>query len=150
MERDDNPRVFFPPPLIFAGLLALGLFLDRKPISFGAIQIIGIALAITGLGLIATALGMFRISKTRPEPWQPTSALVSRGIYRITRNPMYLGMAMLSLGVALVFGSLAGSVMTVLAVVIIDRAVISREEAYLTRHFGEDYVAYRRRVRRWL
>jgi protein-S-isoprenylcysteine O-methyltransferase Ste14 len=150
VTADDNPRVFVPPPLIFASLLALGLMMNREPIAFGAPAIIGIAVGLAGLGLIAAALGLFRSSKTRPEPWQPASALVSSGVYRVTRNPMYLGMALLCLGIAAAFASLAGIVMALIAAIIIDRAVVPREEAYLLRRFGEDYANYRRAVRRWL
>ena len=147
---DDNPRVFVPPPLIFAGLLAVGLLIDSDPASLGLVQIIGAALALIGLALIATAIGLFRGSKTRAEPWRPSSALVQGGIYRFTRNPMYLGMAAFSLGLALVFSSFAGALMAILATVIVDRLVVSREEAYLARRFGQDYLEYRRAVRRWL
>ncbi len=101
-------------------------------------------------GLILTALGLFRTSKTRPEPWQPASTLVRDGIYRITRNPMYLGMGLVSLGIALAFSSLAASVLALVAAAAIDRWIITREEAYLTRRFGEDYLTYTRHVRRWL
>lgn len=150
MTSDDNPRVFLPPPLIFAGLLATGLVLDRDPIRFAPVQIIGLAMAAGGLVVIAIALGLFRSSKTRPEPWQPASNLVISGLYRFTRNPMYLGMASLSLGIALAFTSLPGVLLSVAALVIIDRYVIPREEAYLTRRFGPDYGAYKASVRRWL
>jgi len=150
MDDKDNPRVFMPPPLIFSGLLTLGILMDRRPVTLGVVQMFGGALALAAFGLIATALGMFRRKSTRPEPWQPASALVDEGIYRLTRNPMYLGMALLSLGIALVFASLGGVLATVLAAFIIDRAVIPREEAYLLRRFGEDYRNYRSRVRRWL
>jgi protein-S-isoprenylcysteine O-methyltransferase Ste14 len=63
---------------------------------------------------------------------------------------MYLGMGLVSLGTALAFSSLAGTALTLAAVAAIDRWVITREEAYLTRRFGEDYVTYTRQVRRWL
>lgn len=150
MTKMDNPRVFVPPPLIFGGLLLIGLLVDRSKETDALMQIAGVATGLTGLALIAVALGLFRSSKTRPEPWQPTSALVVSGIFRMTRNPMYLGMAVLSLGIALFFASLPAVLLTALAVLIIDRWVIAREEAYLTRRFGEPYAAYRRKVRRWL
>ena len=150
MTSEDNPRVFLPPPLIFGGLLALGLLLDSDPLRVGPVSIIGMALATSGIVLIAIALGLFRTSKTRPEPWQPASSLVNRGLYRFTRNPMYLGMAMLSLGIAMAFTSLSGVFLALAALLIIDRAVVTREEAYLKRRFGQDYVAYMARVRRWL
>ena len=150
MTSEDSPRVFLPPPLIFGGLLAVGLVLDSDSFRLTPVAIIGLATAIGGLVLIAIALGLFRSSKTRPEPWQPASSLVLNGLYRFTRNPMYLGMAMLSLGIAIAFASLPGAVLSMVALIIIDRAVVGREEAYLTRRFGQDYIAYKAKVRRWL
>lgn len=150
MTSEDNPRVFVPPPLIFAGFLTVGRLIDSGPSAIGAVQLVAVALGLVGLALIALALGIFRTTKTRPEPWQPASALVASGIYGLTRNPMYLGMAILSLAVALFFASLPAAILTLIAIIIIDRAVIKREEAYLARRFGEDYAAYRQTVRRWL
>ena len=150
MTRDDNPRVRVPPPLIFGGLLALGLVIDSDPFRPALAQLAGVGLGIAGLALIAVALGLFAGSKTRPEPWQPANRLVDRGLYRFTRNPMYLGMALLSLGVALTFSSLPGILLALVALVIIDRTVVTREEAYLERRFGQDYIDYTKRVRRWL
>lgn len=146
----DNPRVFVPPPLIFAGLLLIGLLVDRSKQTDALMQVAGVATGLTGLALIAVALGLFRSSKTRPEPWQPSSALVVSGIYRRTRNPMYLGMALLSLGIALFFASLPATILTLIAAIVVDHTVIVREEAYLLRRFGEEYIDYRRGVRRWL
>lgn len=150
MPQDDNPRVRVPPPLIFAGLVALGLVIDRAPFRPGPAQLAGAALGAAGFALIAVALGLFAGAGTRAEPWQPASRLVDRGVYRFTRNPMYLGMGLLSLGVALAFSSLAGALLALAALIIVDRAVVTREEAYLKRRFGADYIAYTRRVRRWL
>ena len=150
MMNEDSPRVFLPPPLIFGGLLALGLLLDRDPLRFGPASILGIALCVGGVGLTALALSLFRSSETRPEPWQPARSLVNRGIYRFTRNPMYLGMAMLSLGIAMAFTSVPGAVLVCVALIIVDRVVVTREEAYLKRRFGQDYIAYMASVRRWL
>lgn len=150
MSSDDNPRVFLPPPLIFAGLLSAGLVVDSNSFRLAPIAIIGVAIAGGGVVLIAIALGLFRSSKTRPEPWQPASSLVIGGLYRFTRNPMYLGMALLSLGIALAFTSLPGVLLSATALVIIDRFVVRREEAYLTRRFGQEYTAYLATVRRWL
>lgn len=150
MTGEDNPRVFVPPPLIFASLLVAGLLIHSETGAFGVTQLAAIGIGLAGLTLIALALGLFRRSKTRPEPWQPASTLVSSGIYRFTRNPMYLGMATLSFAVAMFFASLSAAVFTLIAVVIIDRGVISREEEYLVRRFGDDFAAYRKGVRRWL
>ena len=150
MASEDSPRIFLPPPLIFGALLALGLLLDSDPLRLGPVSIGGMVLAGGGVVLIGIALGLFRSSGTRPEPWQPASSLVDRGLYRFTRNPMYLGMAMLSLGIAIAFASLPGAFLALTALLIIDRAVVTREETYLKRRFGQDYIAYMARVRRWL
>ena len=150
MSNEDKPRVFLPPPLIFGGLLALGLLMDSDPLRFGPVSISGMVLAAGSVVLIAIALGLFRSSGTRAEPWQPASSLVNRGIYRFTRNPMYLGMAMLSMGVAMAFTSLPAAALAVAALIIVDRTVVTREEAYLTRRFGQDYLTYKASARRWL
>ena len=148
--RDDNPHVVVPPPLIFGGSLVLGLFLQRNSPDQSWGLFLGVPLICIGITLIVLALGLFRDSRTRPEPWQPASALVIAGIYERTRNPMYLGMAALSLGVALIFQSLAAALLVLVATAIIDRFVIAREEAYLLRRFGDDYRAYQSKVRRWI
>ena len=102
------------------------------------------------IGLIVASLGLFRRSRTRPEPWAPASALVESGLYRRTRNPMYLGMASIHGRIALALGSMAAALMLLPVLAIMNFAIVPREEAYLERRFGEDYRAYRSRTRRWL
>lgn len=150
MIKDDNPRVIVPPPQIFAAFLGAGLIMDHNLASTAVLQLSAVASIVAGLAFIAGALGLFRKAHTRPEPWQASTALVITGVYRFTRNPMYLGMTLVCFGVAILFSSLAATLSMLVAVLIIDRAVISREEAYLARRFGRDYLAYRSRVRRWL
>ena len=150
MTGEDNPRVVVPPPLIFAVLLGFGLLIDRGSPAGGLLLPLSILVGAAGLALGLAGLDLFRRSKTRPEPWKPASVLVATGVYRYTRNPMYLGMALLSLAVALFFASLAAALLTVVAVFVIDRTVVKREEAYLQRRFGPQYLNYRERVRRWL
>ena len=154
MSKSDHPGVRFPPPLTFAGFLAGGLWLDGslgRPVpDFGALQAIGAMLGLTALVLIGAALGLFRRAGTRPEPWQPASTLVTTGMYRLSRNPMYLGMALLHLAIALYLSSLSAVVTAFLAALLIDQTVIRREEAYLLRRFGADYQSYCSKVRRWL
>ena len=150
----DNPGVIIPPPLMFATAGAAGALLDGNVPDWGQLaeplRVAGALLILSGLALIGAALGLFRRAGTRPEPWQPSSALVEAGPYRFTRNPMYLGMALISAGLAACFESLGAAGLSALTVLIVDRFVISREEAYLIQRFGEAYADYRRRVRRWL
>jgi protein-S-isoprenylcysteine O-methyltransferase Ste14 len=146
----DTARVFVPPPLIFAGPLVVGLLIDGQRIHFGVLEALGVAIAAAGLSVIVSALVLFRKSRTHPEPWRPASAFVTDGLYRVTRNPMYLGMTLLCLGIAVAFHSVAGIVASLLSALIVDRLVIAREETYLLRTFGDEYAAYKRQVRRWL
>ncbi len=153
--EENSAKVGFPPPLVFIGFLLLGLAADRflalPPLGIPlALRIMLAALAIGGgAALLIAALGGFRRAGTPPEPWREVSAFVASGIYRFTRNPMYLGMAAIHLGLALSFGSLGALVGLLPAIFAIQTQVIAREEAYMARRFGSEYAAYRQRVRRW-
>ncbi|HYE27967.1 MAG TPA: isoprenylcysteine carboxylmethyltransferase family protein [Allosphingosinicella sp.] len=150
----DNPRVYVPPPLLALAVLAAGLAIDGRlaapPDGPILLKVGAGALIVSGILPIAIALGLFRRRKTRPEPWAPSSALVVEGIYRFTRNPMYLGMMLVYAGLALLFQSLTAFLLLAPLAVIFDRLVIAREEAYLARRFGAAYASYRAQVRRWL
>lgn len=153
--REQGPAVRMPfPPALFAGSLALGLVLQRRmPLRLprrGSTVGVGTALVIAGGGLglsgLVTALGR----RTTVIPWHPASGLVSTGPFRISRNPMYAGMALAQAGAALLTGSGWGLLFVPVSVSLTDRLVIAAEEQHLASRFGEDYERYRRRVRRWL
>jgi protein-S-isoprenylcysteine O-methyltransferase Ste14 len=150
----DNAGVIAPPPLIFAGALALGLLGDwlwAPHQAAPALQYaVGAAMLIAAVALIVAALGIFRRFRTRPEPWQPTTAIVTTGVYRFTRNPMYVGMALAFAGITLVLNRPYALALLPIAMWIIDFGVIRREERYLEGKFGDDYLRYKERVRRWL
>lgn len=150
MTGEASPRVYVPPPLMFGAFIAAGLLIDRGPLASGLPIVAAIVIATIGVSLILASLSLFFRHKTRPEPWRPASSLVISGPYRRTRNPMYLGLTLIGFAVALAFGSLFVGILTIFAAAIVDRFVIQREEAYLRRRFGEPYVTYCRRVRRWL
>lgn len=152
--KSDNPRVWLPPPLIVVAGLVAGLALDGRlvdpQLNPNVLIIAGLASVASGLMMGVTALGLFRRMRTKPEPWKPASSLVTTGVYRFTRNPMYLGMLLLHGGIALIAGRewTAGALVPVF--LILNSYVIGREEAYLKRRFGADYVSYCSQVRRWL
>jgi protein-S-isoprenylcysteine O-methyltransferase Ste14 len=154
-DTKDHPIVRFPPPLVFLGFVLLGPVIDRLA-GWGALPggqlrlMVGGLLLIGGLALALSAIGLFRRAGENPEPWTGTEVLVTSGIYRFTRNPMYLGMALAHLALALLIGSIGALVTLPLAVLVIDRFVIPAEEAYLTRALGDKYTAFRARVRRWI
>jgi protein-S-isoprenylcysteine O-methyltransferase Ste14 len=145
--------VIAPPPLIYLLPLVAGLVLDRRvPIGAlpeGPARLLG-TLSLAGVAVAIVALVAFHRAGTRPEPWKPTAALVTTGPYRISRNPMYLGFTFLYLGLSLWFGGYWCLVFLPLVLVVMTIGVIRREEAYLERLFGDEYRAYRARVRRWL
>lgn len=156
MAERDSPGVVVPPPLIFIGMLIGGLVLDRfvvsSTIGVGADSryVVGGPVALAGASAIALALNLFRRAGTRPEPWQPSSAIVEIGLYRFTRNPMYLGMALIYAGAAIMLDSAVSLLLLIPLLFVIQRGVIGREEAYLEQKFGEPYRQYKSRVRRWL
>jgi protein-S-isoprenylcysteine O-methyltransferase Ste14 len=151
----DSAKVTFPPPFIYVGMLLIGLALDR--IMPWSVEFTWIARFIGSGILIAVALfyglsasGLFRKAGTDVKPWKSTTAIVASGVYRFTRNPMYLGMAMLYTGLGFVFSSLGVFVLLPALILIIRTQVIAREERYLEGKFGDDYLDYKSRVRRWL
>jgi protein-S-isoprenylcysteine O-methyltransferase Ste14 len=110
----------------------------------------GLALVVLGLLLTPPAILSFRRAGTPVIPFERSTALVTSGPYRYTRNPMYAGLVMLLLGVATLLGSLGAFLPIPLFVLIIQKNFIEGEERFLTEIFGEQYLSYQRRVRRWI
>ena len=154
-ERDDA-GVRFPPPLIYLGFLLVGIGAEwfvpvrRLGLDWTWRIVIGDLVAFAGIILIGSAIRLFRRSGTTPEPWTSTSAIVTAGIYRYTRNPMYLGLALIYAGLALAIDAPIALLLLPIVLVIVQTQVIAREERYLAAKFGEPYLDYKRRVRRWL
>ena len=152
---EDNPGVVAPPPLIYAvtlaaGLLAnrfypLGLFLPRK---LG--RVLGLALVAGGLLVGISGLRELRRAGTNVDPYQPSTAIVETGPYRYTRNPPYVGMTLTYSGVSAFVNALPPVLLLPLTLTVMRRGVIEREERYLEGKFGDEYRAYKARVRRWV
>jgi protein-S-isoprenylcysteine O-methyltransferase Ste14 len=152
-ESRDTAGVIAPPPLIYAVPLALGLVVHYVSplhvLSAQAARVIGPVVVVLGsIGL--PALIAFHRAGTSAKPWRPATALVLTGPYRFTRNPMYLGFTLLYLGITLWVNSVWPLLILPVVVVVMDRGVIAREEAYLEARFGEEYRRYKARVRRWV
>jgi len=103
-----------------------------------------------GSALCAAGAGHFARRRTTIMPRQPSRVLVTTGVFAFTRNPMYLGMAVILIGVCFIAGSATVWLVPPAFIIAIDRLLIRLEEAMLAERFGEDYAAYRRRVRRWV
>lgn len=154
--RVDSAGVRFPPPFLYAGLAALAWWLHGRwplapPAGFGPLlDGAGALLVACGLLLDLGSLAYFLRARTSAIPFRPASAFVVAGTYRLSRNPMYLGMTCLVSGLGLLVERLGVVLAALLAALLVDRFVIPREEAYLERRFGASYLEYRRRVRRWI
>lgn len=157
-EQADNPGVIARPPLIFLGFLIAGLLMDRIwPAAFAAQLfdsrlrfVLALALAIAGIAIMTAAIRKFAAAGTNVPTPMPTTALVTDGLHAYSRNPIYIALAMIYLGIAIAAAS-AWSVSFLVPVLLLIRyGVIAREERYLERKFDGAYVDYRNRVRRWI
>jgi protein-S-isoprenylcysteine O-methyltransferase Ste14 len=151
-DAPDIPHVVAPPPLLYALPLLAGLLLHHfRPVAAlppALAPVLGPLLVLLGfIGLPAVV--SFRRAGTHPQPWRPTTALVTTGPYRLTRNPMYVGFTCFYLGIAFWVNALWPLLALPLVLLIVQRGVIAREEAYMERRFGDAYRAYCARVRRW-
>lgn len=153
----DTPGVIAPPPLIYLGFLLLGWALERwvlADISLGLPDMMrrwgAVILVIAGFMIEAAATERFRSKRTAVEPWKPTTALATDGIYGVSRNPIYVGFTVIYAGLALGMDAPVAMGLILPCLFVIDRYVIAREERYLEGRFGREYLDYKARVRRWL
>jgi len=150
----DNAGVIAPPPLIFGIPLAIALYENRSkpfaifPPQYGRIG--GGALIAVGFALMLAAMIQFSRARTAIVPYKPTTALVDSWPYSMSRNPIYLALAIIYIGVAIFFNTLWPFLLLPLVLIVVQRGVIDREERYLEGKFGSDYIDYKSRVRRWI
>jgi protein-S-isoprenylcysteine O-methyltransferase Ste14 len=153
-SKPDTAGVVAPPPLIYLAGLAVGFGLEALLPGTslpGAVRwVLGGVVFVVGLGFAVSFNTAFARKGTAVEPWKPTTAIVTDGPYRVTRNPAYLGMALMYAGIALLGDALWALVPLPLVLAVIDRRVIAREERYLERKFGREYLDYKGTVRRWI
>jgi protein-S-isoprenylcysteine O-methyltransferase Ste14 len=149
----EQPRKIVPP---FWFVLALGLaVLLHYLMPIGRIipepwSYSGALLVVVGIVMSAAGAGAFRRVGTPVVPFERSTVLVTDGLYRFTRNPMYLGLVLSLCGVAILLGSISAWIPIPVFVWIIQARFIAGEERFLEEIFGEQYRAYRQRVRRWL
>jgi len=151
-DERDNPGIRLPPPLIYLVPLFLGLMLDRRRhvpfLPQGVARGLGFSLLGSGAVLNGWFLRTIRKTDVPIRTDKPVRRLTTEGPFRYSRNPSYL--AMIYAGIASVRNSLWAILLLPLVVMVIQREVIGREERYLERSFGEEYLAYKDKVRRWV
>jgi protein-S-isoprenylcysteine O-methyltransferase Ste14 len=155
-SRQGGARVRFPPPLVFLLLLGAGALVQRyvmrapMPVPSLGRWILAAVFGLPGLALLVHAQLLFKRAGQSPAPWLPSPELVLRGAYRFTRNPMYLGMTLTTLGIAFVADDVWMVAAAFFGLVIVHLIAVVPEEAYLGEKFGEGYARYKAKVRRYL
>jgi len=157
-ESKDYADVRILPPAVPIITILLGYALNRMiPLDLGfsipapeRYWIGGLIAAGAFFGLGVWAVLLFRRGGQNENPWTPTPHIEQRGPFRITRNPMYLDMVLVCIGVAVMLMNWWILLLTPVGTWLLQRYAILPEESYLERKFGEDYLAYKRHVRRWL
>ena len=145
-----------PPPVQFVLTFLIGIGLDRlmpwRPASMaiGGVLWLGLALAVAGCALSAAAAGRFILRRTTLNPTGQPARLVVSGAHAWSRNPMYLALTVIYVGLALALGRAWPLILVVLPWASMNWVTIPFEEARLRETFGADYADYCRRVRRWI
>jgi protein-S-isoprenylcysteine O-methyltransferase Ste14 len=155
-KEQDRPKTSFlvHPPVVALMFIIIAYVLERfLPLPFTAPVILrNVGLAITFIGFLfgIGAVIEFRKARTTLDPHRSSRQVVTSGVYRFTRNPIYLGFLLIVIGLPLYSGFYWGLVMAPFYVFVMNRLVIQHEEAYLEGKFGKAYTDYVSRVRRWL
>ena len=153
-DEQDNPGGWVPPPLTYLLTLLLGLVLDRRfhvPfLPHRVDRVLGWPLVGGGMALATWFVRTIHGADTTLRTDKPVSILVQEGPFRYSRNPGYLSLTILYAGIAILRNALWAILLLPLVLYVIQREVIEREERYLERTFGEEYLDYKTRVRRWV
>ena len=150
---ERGPDVIAPPPLLYLAPLLCGILADRVVPLPGVprrARRLGYPLAAAGVALCGSFVRTLQAAKTPVDPRRAPTAIVTSGPYARTRNPGYTGFALIYAGISLAGNRRWPLVFLPGVIAAVDRGVIRREEAYLADRFGDEYEAYRRRVRRWV
>jgi len=156
MKAKDHPGVYFPPPLLYVAIFLISIAIQKQlplPVMFfqtNVAFISGVSLVVLGLTIMLPAVIRFFKTRNTLVTIKPANSLQTAGIYTISRNPMYLGLLILYVGIAFLKGSLWTFMFIPVVILGITYLVIVKEEKYLSRAFGDNYVEYRKRVRRWI
>ncbi len=155
-NKPDKPGVIAFPPLIYGTAVILILLLYVwKPISLLPLPYyvsiaIGVVLFILAGIIIRSASRVMRQAATNINPGKPTLAIVTAGVYRYSRNPMYLSLTLVFLAVGFLLYTAWALILLIPLLILVQYGVIKREEKYLTAKFGSQYTQYKHTVRRWI
>lgn len=150
----DRPNVVARPPWIVAGLLAAGFLIDGiapSPALYEPVRYLGgIGMLIAAGGLMAAAMHAFRTARTPVETARATETIVTDGPYAQTRNPVYIAMILAVAGIGVLGNAPAVVALAPVLFAVLHFGVVLPEEHYLECKFGDRYIDYKRRARRWM
>lgn len=154
-RKSPGANVRVPPPLLFVSMVLVGVGVQSHlggslPVARSIAVPLGVALGVIGFALIMWAGGLFQKTGQDVRPWLNTPELIVSGVYRVTRNPMYVAMAMVQAGLGFGLGNVWLLGLLPVSIVLVYLTAIRHEEAYLESKFQDSYRAYKRQVRRWL
>ncbi len=151
---EKGAAVKFPPPLLFLLLILIAYsFHYLYPLTLGLSLVgkyLGTLIILSAIGMVVYISRIFSRAKTSIEPWKPTTALISTGVYAYSRNPIYTLFCFITIGIGVFLNSLWVFVSFIPAAMLVYLIAIKKEEIYLEKKFGEEYLLYKRKVRRWL
>ncbi len=155
-KKQDNPGVLIPPPLIYTVIFLISIFVQNLvPITENYLKAFstfaaGLVLIALSLIFVIPAVVKFIRTKNTLVTIKPAESLQTSGVYSFTRNPMYLGLLLLYLGLALTNGNWWTLILIPVLIFVVNIYIIKNEEKYLERAFGQNFLDYKKKVRRWI
>jgi protein-S-isoprenylcysteine O-methyltransferase Ste14 len=152
----DAAKVRIPPPLVYLISVIVGVIIQSFlwPIEWGFDLKYRLFFALlpagAGFGLIALSFKLFKSTEQKPEPWTTTPEIIITGIYRYTRNPMYLGLGLIQSAIGIGFVNIWIILLLPASFLMVYHIAIKHEEVYLEEKFGKSYLNYKNQVRRWI
>lgn len=156
INKSKGPGVYIPPPLFYVLIFIASVFIQKKiPIPdrlfhLILVKVVGVIFLIIALFFLVRSLRQFFLTKNTLILIKPASSLQTNGIYGITRNPMYVGIAFTYLGITCFIGNWWNIILLPILFLIVQEYIIKREEKYLEVEFGHKYEEYKNKVHRWL
>ena len=153
--KTDTAQLPFPPPFVFLTFLIIGSILSAiipidLQIPIGLRLLLGVALLAIGFFIASRAIRVMMHARTPVDPFEPTTAIVSEGPYRFSRNPIYLALSIVYLGLAIALNAVWAIIIWPLVFIAVTYLIIVCEEKYLEAKFGDVYMQYKSKVRRWI
>ncbi len=154
LDKDKcGASVKFPPPIVFLLFMliayAVSYLLTIQISNTFNLLYIGSFFVALGLSVILIAFYSFKRAQTNIEPWKPTTKIISSGIFAYSRNPIYVALCVITIGIGMILNNLWVALSFIPSIVVIFFMAIKKEELYLENKFGQDYMSYKEKVRRW-